>query len=213
MMKADLLRDLMLQYALQGLYDWTENTNRNIQQRARVCLSQKISLSDGDIRHKIVIPNPDVFFPMPKVGYRSGIEQCLFMPRSHGCGDLGSWSWSFILFILLADNNSLAFRFEPAQMAGQRHNYAHMQFCRKIIGIDHILGDIPSWIPCRDPAFPLPSSNPVKLFLSMATSVHGREGGVNNVIVDIFQKAGKTAKLKIYEKHLHELLDERIIVE
>ena len=142
---------------------------------------------------------------MPKVGYRSEIDHCFFLPRSIQSGATGGQS--FILFILLADDQSLAFRFDPAEAGGKRHDYAHMQFCRTLNDVDLPFIEIPDWVPQRDPAFPLPSSDPVKLFLVMATAVHGRSGGVVQVIIDIFQQAGKTEMTKTYIDLLTQTLD------
>ena len=202
----NLLSDLMLQYALRGLYDWQQNTTDKVQSRARECLSNRIPSTDGELHYEFSKQAPEKFFPMPKSGYRPEIEHGFFLPRSNGYGVDGGWS--FILFILLQKDNSLAFRFEPAQPTGCRHDYAHIQFCRKIGNNDLTPIGIPDWIPERDPAFPLPSSDPVKLFLLMATAVHGRSGGVKKVIVDIFQNASEPNKSNKYIDLLRKTLDE-----
>jgi hypothetical protein len=47
------------------------------------------------------------------------------------------------------------------------------------------IDDLPTWVPTSYPAFPLRSSDPIEMFLSMTTSVHGYEGG----IIEILQEA------------------------
>ena len=207
-----LLIDLMLQYALRGLDDWENYTTEEVRDRARKCLSYRIPSTEWELRNELKKPTPQKFFPMPKFEKRqesrkkSEIEHCFFLPKPHNSGvNVG---WTFILFILLEKDNSLAFRFEPAQSAGCRHDYAHMQFCQKIGNNGFTPIGIPDWIPQRDPAFPLPSSNPVKLFLQMATAVHGRSGGIDMVIRDIFQGASKVNDYKKYMTLLEKTLDE-----
>ena len=198
-----MLRDLMTQYALQGLHDWNENTEEGVRQRARKCLGNRISSVDWELHNEIRKPRPAMFFPMPKVGYGRDIEHCFFRPRLYETN--GVESWTFALLVLVQEEKCLAFRFEPASRDGGRHDYAHMQFSRNLMGEDFLLSGIPVWIPERDPAFPLPSSEPTKLFLSMAVAVHGRSGGVDKVIVDMFQKASQVGLTKRYISLLQEM--------
>ena len=198
-----MLRDLMKQYALLGLHDWRENTEEGIRQRARECLGNRILSTDWELHTEVGRPRLAKFFPMPKFGYGRDIEHCFFLPKLYE--NDGIESWTFVLFVLVQEQNCLAFRFEPAGRDGGRHDYAHMQFCRSIIGEELLLSGIPDWIPERDPAFPLPSSDPTKLFLSMATAVHGRSGGVDKVIVDMFQKASHVNLTTMYMRLLEEM--------
>ena len=196
----------MKQYALQGLHDWNENTEEGVKQRAANCLNNKILSSEWELHTEIKSPRLAKFFPMPKVGYGRDVEHCFFRPKLYQAG--GVENWSFVLFVLVQERKCLAFRFEPAGRDGSRHDYAHMQFCRNIIGEDLLISGMPDWIPERDPAFPLPSSNPTKLFLSMAIAVHGRSGGVDRVIVEVFQKASQVNVSKKYITLLREMFDE-----
>ena len=200
----DLLDDLILQYALSGFGDWKTSTPEEVRRRARACLKNNIFENDGELRYGIGTLAGMKFVPMPKYGYRTIIEQCFFLPKKLISAD--SEIWMFVLFILISGTRGLAFRFEPAG-EGSRHNYAHMQFCRQIMGDDSDPIGIPSWIPERDPAFPLPSSDPLMLFLAMLTSVHGRKGGIEEIITTIFQEANQTYRTKKYFDALKQLLD------
>ena len=202
-MGVNLLRDLMRQYALQGLHDWRVNTDARVRSRAVTSLSNKISLTDQELHFEIGKPRPSKFFPVPKFGYGKEMVHCFFLPRVYESDGLESWT--FVLFVLTNGKENMAFRFEPAGRDGGRHDYAHIQFCRNVIGDDFVLAGIPTWIPERDPAFPLPSSDPVKLFLSMATAVHGRSGGVDKVIIDMFQRANQVNATRKYIGLLNEM--------
>ena len=48
---------------------------------------------------------------------------------------------------------------------------------------------LPEWSPTSYPAFPVPAGNWTDMFLSMATAIHGREGGIDRLIQEIFQEA------------------------
>ena len=201
----DLLGDLILQYALHGFGDWKTGTPEEVQRRARTCLRNNIFESDGELRYGIGKSSEPKFVPMPKYGYRTNIEQCFFLPKK--MGTTGAEAWMFVLFVLVTGTKGLAFRFEPAGDEGSRHNYPHMQFCRQIVGHDSNPIGIPDWVPERDPAFPLPSSDPLMLFLSMLISVHGRKGGIEDVITKIFQEANQAFKTRKYFTALRDMLD------
>jgi hypothetical protein len=58
---------------------------------------------------------------------------------------------------------------------------------------------VPQWIPDKYPAFPISTSNPLRMFLAMGTAVHGyADRGFADLLVDIFQKAGRTADSTAY---------------
>ena len=195
-MGVSLLRDLMRQYAVQGLHDWRENTEERVRTRAVTSLGNKIASTDKELYFEIGRPRPTKFFPMPKFGYGKEIDYCFFLPRVYESNGLERWT--FVLFVLTNGRENLAFRFEPASGDKGKHDYAHIQFCRTVIGADFVPAGIPAWIPERDLAFPLPSSDPVKLFLSMATAVHGRSGGVDKVIINMFQRANQVNATRKY---------------
>jgi hypothetical protein len=66
---------------------------------------------------------------------------------------------------------------------------------------------VPRWLPDRYPAFAISSSEPLLMFLAMATAVHGYMGGVESVLQDIFQKAGRAAESLSYLNELRKILD------
>ena len=198
------LYELMKRYAAVGFEDWNA-TNGATRKRAQVCLQYQILESEHHITR-----TPAKFLPMPKLRGK-GIDFGFFMPRTinyHGHEKL-----AFDLFLLVSGSKNLAFRFEPADNPNRSHNYAHIQFCRKFrrghsefkpIGL-------PQWLPDSYPAFPLPSSEPLDLFLFMATALHGRRGGIDAILKEIFQKAGRTLKAVEYLELLDKKLDTCII--
>ena len=173
------LSNVMKEYALQGFRDWWE-LGDEIRERARRCLENRIVESEGEFRYEIHKMSHDKFFPMPRGSQERQLNCCLFRIRNRS---------SFELFVLMNDSNSMAFRFEPADEPEWNHNYAHVQFCRELGAGAFFPGEIPSWLPENYPAFPLPSSDPLKLFLAMVTSIHGRSRGAQKLFIDIFQKA------------------------
>ena len=207
MAQGDSLIDLMTQYSLQGLIEWRE-TDESTRARARTSLQNHIEEDEWRVRDqikKLYGQSIMKFMPMPKHGYR-GVGPFFFIPRNLGGGD--ECKLSFDLFFLVNEKKSLAFRFEPADQEGYAHNYAHVQFCRKLMGKEIAPSDIPSWLPDSYPAFPLPSSDPLKLFLAMLTTVHGRSRGVEEVIREIFQKASQPNKATKYTDVLKKILDD-----
>lgn len=190
-----LLRDLVKEYALQGYQDWKSADSRT-KQRARSCLMNRVAETEYEVRSEVKRPSFDKFLPMPTCLYKKCIKRCFF--RMEAIGEEKLNCRTFELFMLLDMENSLAFRFEPADDQAYNHNYAHVQFCRRVIrkGISPL--GIPGWLPVNYPALPLPSSDPLTLFLSMALSVHGRSIGLEQLLVKIFQKANSPNKAREY---------------
>jgi hypothetical protein len=58
---------------------------------------------------------------------------------------------------------------------------------------------IPQWLPNHYPAFPIRSSEPLPMFLSMATSVHGYETGMKTILPQLFPNEPSTAKQYLIE--------------
>lgn len=142
------------------------------------------------------------FIPMPKPG-RHPIERCFFLPVREKVG--GTEKVSFDLAMLVSGKNCLAFRFEPADRPAWRHAYGHLQMNQKMLKKMINLGGrvrgegVPTWIPDRYPAFPISTSNPLRMFLAMGTAVHGyANSGFADLLVDLFQKAGRTSDAKLY---------------
>ena len=202
MTRRDPLCDLMLPYARHGFRDWREEKSE-VQSRAKRCLPSKIFENLDQINYHVGNGHSKDFVPIPKQGYGSEIERSFFLPRKD------DHNWTFVLFILLKEDKNLAFRFEAANRDGDKHDYAHMQFCRDIwIGREKFnpLG-IPSWIPQSDPAFLLPSSDPLKLFLTMLVSIHGDSKTVKDIIKHALQEESRVTKWKDYADILDKMLE------
>ena len=99
---------------------------------------------------------------------------------------------AFDLFLFVKEQNCLAFRFEPPDKPNWSHNYPHVQLSRDLLHRTVKPKGIPSWLPDSYPAFPLPSSDPLKMFLSLVTAVHGRHKGFESILVEMFQTAGRS---------------------
>jgi hypothetical protein len=200
-MALDDVIDLMQAYARRGIRDWREHTltSGQIQQRARLLLRNQVAQTEPDAMHAIAsiggtMPR-QMFIPMP---FRhKGIERCFFLPFRAGPNNI-----SFDLLLLCGGRNCLGFRFEPPQRG--KHKYPHIQMNREMH--NHLVVEgLPVWVPTGYPAFPLSSSDPVEMFLSMTTSVHGYEGGITDILQDVF--ATKPGQMRRYLKRLRDLLD------
>ena len=192
-----LLSELMKEYALHGVRQWRD-VGLDLRSRANRCLGNRVVDTEPELYYQIGRPSHDKYFPMPRGSYQSDLKYCFFRIENR---------ISFLLCILVNDTNSLILRFEPADEPGWSHDYAHVQFCREDRrgGIAPL--EIPDWIPDSYPAFPLPSSEPLKLFLSMVTAVHGRSNGIQSIFREIFQEAGRTKIYRNYITVLAEMLD------
>ena len=192
------LCEVMKEYARQGLLDWG-SLGIEVQNRAKRSLNNKIVETEGEFCFEIYKQSHDKFFPMPTGSYERQLNCCLFRIRN---------MQSFELFVLINGSASMAFRFEPADGVEWNHNYPHVQFCRNI-GRDGICpSEIPTWIPENYPAFPLPSSDPLKMFLVMVTSVHGRSQGAERMLVNIMQKANLPGMSRRLVALFSEIFDE-----
>ena len=81
----------------------------------------------------------------------------------------------------------LGFRFEPADSAASTHGYGHVQMNTAMVRKNIAIKGIPEWLPTSYPAFPIRTSDPIQMFFSMATSVHGYEKGVVQVLQEMFK--------------------------
>ncbi len=184
--------------ASDRLEEWS-HASGDLQRRAGICLLNQIAEND---HHVNVTINTDFteqnagvhrFIPMPHKGM-SGIERCFFLPIRKRRDD-GSSAVSFDLFLLVAGQNCIAFRFEPADPLNHAHSYTHAQLCTKLVRKTLIPNVLPVWMPSSYPAFPVSASGPVQLFLAMATSVHGNHSnGLKRLLQDIFENAPNDAK-------------------
>ncbi len=198
-------------YALLGFSEWNNETDL-IQKRERLRLKQKVVANEWALRAQIRnVTNTNFdgdatsFMPIRRCRH-DGINRCFFLPRR--VGNDGSLAFDLVFFV--TQHEELAFRFEPADPPDYSHNYPHVQFSRMVAGRRVKLDGVPCWIPDSYPAFPLPSSEPLRLFLAMLVTVHGRSGGAEKVIRDMFQRANRPRLAVGYLQTLREMLDPRV---
>lgn len=196
-------------YAQIGFEHWKHNCSATDKLQAQTCLKNNIIENKSQIDLHPMRPLPEEFIPMPDHGHRN-IRTCFFRLLEISEGD--RTQLSFNLFMVMNGDKNMGLRFEPADSAASPHDYAHVQFCRRFRGGVKPTG-IPTWLPQSYPAFPLPSSESLQLFLAMLTSVHGRGSsntrGVRKIIIEIFQKAGLANKASDYIDVLNKMLDPR----
>jgi hypothetical protein len=178
---------LMLSYARIGLTDWN-TTDRGLKDRARKCLGHYLAEDEGLVGTTLGARGLDRsklrFIPMPTRNVKRDVERCFFVPiRQFSEGRL---SLTLELFLLVRGEDCLGLRLEPANAAGESHDYAHVQMSRSLLG-DALIVPTPGWIPESYPAFPSASSEPLDMVLFMMTAIHGHSSGVVSLLVDIFQ--------------------------
>lgn len=205
------LDTLMLLYARRGIDDW-KKASSILRRKASQCLGANIA--DNETEAAVTINttyNPDLasharglrFIPMPKMT-KKGIERCFFLPIRRWTGD--GLSLSFDLFILVSQRNCLAFRFEPAHPHKSRHGYPHVQPSRRLLLKSIQPNGVPEWLPESYPAFPIPAKDSLGIFLSMAVSVHGFRGGMDDLLPDVLQQANRSNEVRSYMKELQDIL-------
>ncbi len=169
---------LMQSYSMRGLHDWQKEAPRDLKDKARELLADRIAESKADIDDAIGGRSRETFIAMPKHGYK-GLEWCFFSPQT-ARGRLRS----LILFVLVnrARRDCIAFRFESSSRGA--HGYSHLQLTRQSLSSGSALPVLP-WFPTSYPAFPVPAGNWTEMFLVMATAVHGFVGGVDDVLRNI----------------------------
>ena len=174
----------MLGYSKMGVEHWGRVSARD-KLKVRIPLSGKVAENDGDLGQTIW-KNKGLFIPMPRINYQKDIKQCFFLPL----GKPGDTNLTFELCLVLANENCLSFRFEPCQKG--THRYAHVQMNRTLNKL-HTQA-IPPWLPESYPAFGIGSSEPIKMFLYMARSIHGHHKGITRVLDEIFRENRLAAK-------------------
>ena len=123
----------MILYSRHGLADW-KTAPYQVRQRAQLCLTHA-GIAENEKEAECAIRevwNPAdasrfKFIPMPKHP-KKGLERCFFLPireRTENSDEV----MVFELFILVAQNNCLAFRFEPAHRQ-PGHDYGHVQLTK-----------------------------------------------------------------------------------
>lgn len=206
------LWDLMKLYARRGIADWRDAaiTSGGLRKRAQDCLGTAIADNETEAFTTMTTLynqaniNRLRFIPMPKHPKR-GIERCFFLPiREIKSG--GQEIVTFDLFLLVQQRDCLAFRFEPAHPLPSAHNYGHVQMNQQMIR-KTIQTAVPSWLPIKYPAFPIATSNPLRVFLAMVIAVHGYSTGLVTVLQDVFQKANRVREATLYLDELEKMLD------
>ncbi len=202
----DDLIEFVTQYALFGFADWNERLDGLRRSKALRNLQSSIVESEEEVRSLISdlqTTNPSKIIPIPQCGH-IGIERCFFVPRK--VDGICSWTLAFDLVLLVHGNLLLAFRFEPADGPSRAHSYPHIQPCRRVAQGRIPLDGVPGGMPEKYPAFPLPSSKPQDLFLSMLVSVHGHAGATEAVVREAFQRASRSRRATPFVNALHSLL-------
>lgn len=208
MISTEKLDTLMRLYARRGIEDW-KKASSILRRKASQCLGANIADNEAEAAVTInATYNPDYpkgirFIPMPKMT-RRGIERCFFLPIRRWTSD--GLNFSFDLFILVSNKNCLAFRFEPAHAQRSRHNYPHVQPCRRLLLKSIQPNGVPEWLPDSYPAFPIPAKDPLGIFLSMTVSVHGFRGGMDNLLPDVLRQANRSNEIRSYMQKLQDIM-------
>jgi hypothetical protein len=199
---------LMQLYAQEGISQWKTAPN-NLKFRAQACLGTAIAENETEafVTLATIYNGQNAtrlrFIPMPKKP-KHGIERSFFIPvREYRPS--GELIVGFELFLLVSGMNCLAYRFEPAHRMPTVHNYNHVQMSQQLLR-KTIPTAVPTWLPDKYPAFPLSTTNPLRVFLAMITAMHGYAGGVVAVLQDIFLKAGRAPETAAYLSELQAML-------
>src|SRR5262249_48239051 len=155
-------------YAHLGVRHWNSKVDDAMKKRARTLLTPAMlaehpTEADNSIETLRGRGRQRRFIPMPHINH-GGIEQCFFLPVNEPLAKRPAFD---LLLLCQTEPHCLGFRFEPVQQG--THEYGHIQMNRKMMDAVEVAG-IPTWIPDSYPAFPLRTSDPFQLFLSMATS-------------------------------------------
>lgn len=190
---------LMKAYARLGIKHW-KGAAGPLKKRAQDVLgaggfAQNEAETDNAIDTLKGAKRRELFIPMPKLFHR-GVEQCFFLPLKQGD------QTAFDLLLLCKDDRCLGFRFEPAQQG--THAYAHIQMNRIMVRGKLQVACLPDWLPDSYPAFPLRTTDPSEMFLSMVTSIHGYDKGMRDVLQEAF--VSKPAVWKAYLDQLAKYL-------
>lgn len=187
------LRRLLRFYSFLGITYWNNEADDATKDVARAALQNRIA--EGEYEAGAIIDSKlkrggdprALFIPMPMVNH-SGILHCFFLPMPE------AERMAFDLVLIIDADHSLGFRFEPADDADSTHGYGHVQMNRTMFHRTIEVKGIPEWLPDSYPAFPQRAAEPIQLFLSMTTSVHGYEKGMKKIIFDLFKNEPMTAK-------------------
>lgn len=179
------LKDLMRLYARLGIAHWRAAPSAS-KQIASFALADRIASHEWEANRTIDAnlkggaDERGMFIPMPMVNH-SDILHCFFLPFNH------EGKMAFDLVLIVVTEQSLGFRFEPADPPDWTHGYGHVQMNRSMFRKTMEVSGIPQWVPDSYPAFPIRSSEPLQMFLLMATSVHGYGKGMIPLLQDVFE--------------------------
>jgi hypothetical protein len=179
------LKELMKLYARRGIADWNAAPNAS-KQLASFALANGIAQKEWEANRTIEAnlrggaDERGMFIPMPRINH-SDILHCFFLPINH------EGKTAFDLLLIVGSEQCLGFRFEPADRPDRTHGYGHVQMNRSMFRKTMEVKGIPQWVPDSYPAFPIRSSEPLRMFLSMATSIHGYEKGMIPLLQNVFE--------------------------
>jgi hypothetical protein len=196
MAEADLHEILKL-YARKGWLEWQAAHDEELVMVKKV-LGDALVQTEGQLtatlsEFRSVSGKTTRFLPMPRFGAK-GFRRAFFAATSQ---DSQNAAVSFELLLVISDEHRLAFRLEGSHGANQTHDYAHVQLCRSINA--KTLKVSPDWIPDHYPAFPISSATGLGIFLYMLIAIHGRYGGIFNLLYDLL-KNGLLATYPKYEE-------------
>lgn len=204
------LSDLLWLYARRGIADWQQAPSV-LRKRATECLGWEIADNEAEaVRTLNTIYNGTNakqlrFIPMPRHPRKPGFERSFFIPVCKSNGTRLSVGFELFLLVNASRMNCLAYRFEPAHDLPSVHNYGHVQLSRALLHRE-IAARTLNWIPDSYPAHPLYTSDPLRMFLSMATAVHGYNKGVLDVIQRAFLEASRARDVAFYTDELRKML-------
>ena len=190
--------ELLLAYARLGLQHWA-SVSLSVKRRARN-VRVDIATQPAAAENAVTNPfrpfaangNPMRLIPMPCK--QNKVYAAFFAPGVGGAGPAGL---SFDLVVLSQQGSPFAFRFEPgSDYSTTRHGYDHVQLNESLGKRQVPMEGAVSPLPTTYPAFPIPSKDPVKRFLTLAVAMHGYPSGVDQVLDDAFK--GRANRQKTY---------------
>jgi hypothetical protein len=192
MERADLLIDLMRRYGKLGIESWKsvkqldkDNISKRLDWKIAESIYDVTSTIDAyfDETKILKLKAKTRFIPMPCTA--NDFVHAFFLPLREKDSKTVD-RFSFDLFLIVDGDNSIGLRWEPSDSPSNSHGYGHVQLCRSMVRGTTKSSGIPNWMPKSYPAIPISTSDPLHMFLSMATSVHGYEQRMSKLIQDIY---------------------------
>lgn len=181
----DDLTDLMRVYSRRGFRDWTQEAADLVRRAARDGLPDALVENEWEI-NRVILGKARQFIPMPKHGYKK-LDWCFFWPK---VVKKRLQSLTLLILVNRANSHWVAFRFESGVGA---HEYTHVQMTSRW-SVRGATLPVPQWLPASYPAVPIPAETRTELFLAMVTAVHGRFGGIDVLMQDLFPSSGWRAE-------------------